>query len=80
MDYLESYFVKSNIFYFESFGGDTEILFLKCKTAHSSCLFIDDNVTKMKKILTDLDLKNGLNMFLSDKKKNIHQRKNKSET
>ena len=65
---LDSVFNEQNEKYFGSFGGDTEILFVRCKMAHSSRLFVENKTRLKKKVLNDHDIKRGFNMFLSLKK------------
>ena len=70
---LDSVFNENNTHLFESSGGDTEILFIRCKMAHSLHLFLDVKKTCKKKQLNDSDLIKGFNMFLAlktGKKKN----------
>ena len=64
---LNTIFTPSNNHYFGSSGGDTEILFLRCKMAHSSRLFLDTKRICEKKKLNSADLKRGFDMFVSMK-------------
>ena len=62
---LDSIFNENNTHLFQSSGGDTEILFVRCKMAHSSRLFLDTKKTCKKKQLNDSDLRKGFDMFLA---------------
>ena len=64
---LNTIFQPSNITLFESNGGDTEILFMRCKMAHSSRLFFDLKHQCQKKTLNESDLKKGFDKFLDFK-------------
>ena len=64
---LNAIFQPSNITLFESNGGDTEILFMRCKMAHSSRLFFDLKHQCQKKTLNESDLKKGFDKFLDFK-------------
>ena len=48
-EFLDTVFNKQNTQYFGSFGGDTEILFVRCKMAHSSRLFVEGGGTSRQK-------------------------------
>lgn len=58
-------FFKKNYDNFKNYGRDMELLFSKSKRAHSRRIFIDSSATK--KLLTEEDLENALNMFLLNK-------------
>ena len=64
-------FSDTNKHYFEYSGGDTEILFMRCKIAHSSRLFTND--TCERKTINSHDLKRGFDMFVQFKKKTINK-------
>ena len=64
---LKTIFSPTNSSFFTSSGGDTEILFMRCKMAHSSRLFIDTKKKCEKKRLSSIDLKKGFDMFVSMK-------------
>ena len=68
-----SIFNDTNKHYFEYSGGDTEILFMRCKIAHSSRLFA--NETCERKTLNSHDLRRGFDMFVQFKKKTINKTK-----
>ena len=71
---LKTIFNEQNKHLFKCSGGDTEILFVRCKMAHSSRLFLDNNNKCKKKKLNGLDLQRGFDMFLTLKaiKTNTH--------
>ena len=66
---LDEIFNEPNMRYFESSGGDTEILFMRCKMAHSSRIFLEHKRSSKKKTLNNIDIKRGFDMFINMKKK-----------
>lgn len=56
--------IKTNRKYFKFNGGDMEILFAKCKIAHSKNLLKEKE--KIKKILTEKDIIDGLKIYLEN--------------
>ena len=54
-------FFKENIDSFKYFGGDIEVLFSRCKRAHSRRVFTSKE--SEKKIITDVDLQRGFQSF-----------------
>jgi SpoVK/Ycf46/Vps4 family AAA+-type ATPase len=56
--------IKLNRKYFKFNGGDMEVLFSKCKIAHSKNLFKEK--FKLKKVLNEQDIINGLKIFLEN--------------
>uniref|UniRef100_A0A6C0CQP5 ATPase AAA-type core domain-containing protein n=1 Tax=viral metagenome TaxID=1070528 RepID=A0A6C0CQP5_9ZZZZ len=58
---LNTIFSQQNQHYFEFSGGDTEILFTRCKIAHSSNLFVKAN--RKKRTLNSDDLLSGFAMY-----------------
>ena len=56
--------IKSNRKYFKFNGGDMEVLFSKCKIAHSKNLFKEKY--KLKKVLNEQDIISGLKIFLEN--------------
>lgn len=57
---------RDNVMFMPNFGGDIETLFLNCKIVHGKrVLFMDQN---LKKILTVLDVKNGFEKFVQNRK------------
>ena len=61
--FLKNILHDQNKHLFKSSGGDTEILFVRCKMAHSSRLFLDYSNKIKKKTLNALDLQRGFEMF-----------------
>ncbi len=59
-------FFKDNIEHFKFFGGDMEILFGRCKRAHSRRVFASKDVDK--KVLNIVDLKRGFESFKAHRK------------
>ena len=66
---LNEIFNESNMHYFNSSGGDTEILFMRCKMAHSSRIFLEHKRSLKKKTLNNIDIKRGFDMFVNSKRK-----------
>ncbi len=56
--------IKLNRKYFKFNGGDMEILFAKCKIAHSKNLLKEKD--KKKKVLTNSDIESGLKIYLEN--------------
>jgi AAA+ superfamily predicted ATPase len=56
--------IKSNRKYFKFNGGDMEVLFSKCKITHSKNLLKEEN--KIKKILTENDINDGIKLFINN--------------
>jgi SpoVK/Ycf46/Vps4 family AAA+-type ATPase len=67
-------FFNNNFEYFKYFGGDMEILFSRCKRAHSRRVFGADET--QKKILNITDLKKGFETF----KNHREEKKEKDES
>ena len=67
-------FFNNNFEYFKYFGGDMEILFSRCKRAHSRRIFGVDET--QKKILNITDLKKGFETF----KNHREEKKEKDES
>ncbi len=59
-----SIIIKSNRKYFKFNGGDMEVLFAKCKIAHSKNLLKEKD--KTKKLLTESDILDGVKIFLAN--------------
>ena len=74
-DNFDSDFFTQNIDYFTFNGGDMELLFHKCKIAHSRRVFMLPK--EVKKILTNQDLQEGLELLLNNDE--IAKRKEKVE-
>jgi SpoVK/Ycf46/Vps4 family AAA+-type ATPase len=66
--------IKSNRKYFKFNGGDMEVLFAKCKIAHSKNLLKEKD--KKKKVLTEKDIFEGIKIFLENSE--IKKRSNNS--
>lgn len=62
---LDSKFFEEHIELFTNFGGDTEVLFTKCKMAHIKRVFGKKNIKR--KTLTIDDIKLGFEMFVKHK-------------
>ena len=69
MTTLNEIFNESNLQYFTASGGDTEVLFMRCKMAYSTRIFGSNNNKFKKKMITDIDLIRGFEFFKSLKKK-----------
>ena len=67
-DQLDSVFSETNEPYFTNFGGDCEILFTRCKVAHSSRIFCCQESDTEVKTLTSIDIKHGFELFQEHKK------------
>jgi hypothetical protein len=63
---ISSSFFHENYEYFKYFGGDMEILFSRCKRAHSRRVFASKIATK--KILNMTDIKRGFESFKNHRK------------
>jgi len=64
-----SKFFETNKDNFPFFGGDMETLFFNCKLVHGRRIFGKD--IKLKKIITNNDIKNAYQIFINNKNKNI---------
>jgi SpoVK/Ycf46/Vps4 family AAA+-type ATPase len=67
---VKNSFFKKKMESFKFFGGDMEVLFTRCKRAHSRRIFCTEEV---KKVINLNDLKKGYEIF------KIHQKKKDSE-
>ena len=73
---LSSKLFEDNNESFKNFGGDTEVLFTKCKMAHITRVFGKKNIKR--KTLSNDDIKNGFNLFI--KHKNTKSEDNNTHT
>ena len=62
---LDCKFFEDNSELFTNFGGDTEVLFTKCKMAHIRRIFGKKNIRR--KTLTKDDIQKGFEMFIKHK-------------
>jgi SpoVK/Ycf46/Vps4 family AAA+-type ATPase len=70
-DAINPEFIEKNKNYFKYWGGDMELLFTKCKIAHSKNLISGKNQTKL--LLNKADIEDGLQIFKENS--NIKERK-----
>lgn len=56
--------IEENKRYFKNNGGDMELLFAKCKVAHSKNLLKDELCVKNKRVIDKTDLIDGIKLFL----------------
>lgn len=61
---LTEEFMKENYACFKYFGGDMELLFVKCKIAHSKNLLAGKS--KMKRCISEMDIKDGFTLFMKN--------------
>ena len=61
---LTEKFMKENYACFKYFGGDMELLFVKCKIAHSKNLLAGKS--KMKRCISEMDIKDGFTLFMKN--------------
>jgi SpoVK/Ycf46/Vps4 family AAA+-type ATPase len=61
---LTEEFMKEHYGCFKFFGGDMELLFVKCKIAHSKNLLAGKS--KMKRCISDADVKDGFELFMKN--------------
>ena len=66
-------FFETNLKYFPHFGGDIESFLLNCKVVHGKRVVFLDQVHK--KVLTVLDIQEGLNNFVDHRKYNEEKEK-----
>jgi len=75
---VDNDFFEKNKVYFKFFGGDMEVLFTKCKIAHSKNLLKLKN--KKKKLITKEDLEYGFKIYLENpsisSRNNLNDNKN----
>ena len=69
-------FFKDNIDSFKYYGGDVEVLFSRCKRAHSRRVFTSKETEK--KNLTNVDLQRGFQSFKAHRQEK-GDKKEKSE-
>ena len=67
---LDEIFNENSKNIFTSSGGDTEILLMRCKMAHSSRIFTENKRKIKKKTLSAIDVKKGYEMFMNTKQLN----------
>jgi hypothetical protein len=61
---LTKEFMKEHYDCFKFFGGDMELLFVKCKIAHSKNLLAGKS--KIKRCISDMDVKDGFALFMKN--------------
>jgi hypothetical protein len=61
---LTEEFMKEQYAYFKYFGGDMELLFVKCKITHSKNLLAGKS--KIKRCISDVDVKDGFALFMKN--------------
>lgn len=61
---LTEEFMKEHYACFKYFGGDMELLFVKCKIAHSKNLLAGKS--KMKRCISEMDIKDGFTLFMKN--------------
>ena len=57
-------FIKEHSSYFKHHGGDMELLFVKCKIAHSKNLLA--GTSKIKRCISKMDMKDGIELFIKN--------------
>jgi hypothetical protein len=57
-------FIKEHSAYFKHHGGDMELLFVKCKIAHSKNLLAGKS--KIKRCISKADIKDGIQLFIKN--------------
>jgi hypothetical protein len=61
---LTEEFMKEHYACFKYFGGDMELLFVKCKIAHSKNLLAGKS--KIKRCISEMDVKDGFTLFMKN--------------
>lgn len=61
---LTEEFMKEHYANFKYFGGDMELLFVKCKITHSKNLLAGKS--KIKRCISDMDVKDGFELFMKN--------------
>ena len=61
---LTEEFMKEHYACFKFFGGDMELLFVKCKITHSKNLL--SGKSKIKRCISEIDIKDGFNLFMKN--------------
>jgi len=61
---LTEEFMKEHYTCFKFFGGDMELLFVKCKITHSKNLLAGKS--KMKRCISEMDIKDGFELFMKN--------------
>ena len=61
---LTEEFMKEHYACFKFFGGDMELLFVKCKITHSKNLLAGKS--KMKRCISEMDIKDGFELFMKN--------------
>ena len=61
---LTEEFMKEHYACFKFFGGDMELLFVKCKITHSKNLLAGKS--KMKRCISEMDIKGGFELFMKN--------------
>jgi hypothetical protein len=57
-------FIKEHSAHFKHHGGDMELLFVKCKIAHSKNLLAGKS--KIKRCISKVDVKDGIQLFIKN--------------
>jgi hypothetical protein len=57
-------FIKDYSAHFKHHGGDMELLFVKCKIAHSKNLLA--GTSKIKRCISKMDMKDGIELFIKN--------------
>jgi hypothetical protein len=57
-------FIKEHSAHFKHHGGDMELLFVKCKIAHSKNLLA--GTSKIKRCISKMDMKDGIELFIKN--------------
>ena len=57
-------FIKEHSAHFKHHGGDMELLFVKCKIAHSKNLLAGRS--KIKRCISKMDMKDGIELFIKN--------------
>ncbi|NBU82863.1 MAG: AAA family ATPase, partial [Flavobacteriaceae bacterium] len=63
-DALTEEFIKEHYVNFKYYGGDMELLFVKCKITHSKNLLAGKS--KMKRCISETDVKDGFELFMKN--------------
>ena len=61
---LTEEFIKEHYANFKYYGGDMELLFVKCKITHSKNLLAGKS--KIKRCISDMDVKDGFELFMKN--------------
>lgn len=61
---LTEEFIKEHYANFKYYGGDMELLFVKCKITHSKNLLAGK--TKIKRCISEIDIKDGFKLFMKN--------------